>query len=156
LNPWHLGNGPTKSIPIDCQGLNGMGRLWRSPGLSWLLVLLIWQGPQLKQNFSMSRPIHGHQNHRRAYSDVFWGPRCPTVECTKLITTSGRLCLPLIRDRGTHRHSSPSQFLVWIRPSCTRNMGYTVRPTWGGFHHANGDSCDLPHIKVISYIPVLS
>jgi hypothetical protein len=31
-----------------------------------------------------------------------------------------------------------------------------MRPTQGDFHHDNGDSCDSPYIRMISYLPVFS
>jgi hypothetical protein len=52
LKPSTLGNGPIKSIPIDCQGLTGMGRLCNSPWGQLLLSLVFWQMSQDIQNFT--------------------------------------------------------------------------------------------------------
>src|SRR6266849_3639128 len=80
------------------------------------------------QNLSMSRPILGHQNHLRVYSEVFCALRWPRVLCAWSITISGRLRFSFNHDRGTHKHLCSVRLLVYNSPFSNVKLG-----KWAGF-----------------------
>ena len=80
-----MGNGPTKSIPIESQGFVGTGSKCRFPVGRALDPLDLWHVSQDLQNSSISLAILGHQNQRLAYPSIRHSFICPTTSCAWVI-----------------------------------------------------------------------
>src|SRR5271154_4467890 len=107
-----------KSMPIDSQGLMGVGRECSLPLGGWYSPFERLHASQESQNLSISYWSLGHQYQWRTYSAVFKGPKCPTIiwACSMM-----RPCkvVSLDAEVGTQRTSSPPLFFIQINLSLT-------------------------------------
>ena len=68
-----------KSMAIDCHGVYGSSRGYRSPYLLWCRDLSLWQSGHTWMYPSMSESIPGHQKFRRTSSMVLSCLKCPAT-----------------------------------------------------------------------------